>query len=269
MTPAALDITIAIILLLSAIVAYFRGLIREIFTIVALIVACGAAYMGGDMMIPSFDKWLHVNKKVGAEAANAVSKAAASGADAGLIAQKHLIFGVIDPALASVACAYASVFVFFYLVMSLVGYFISRSVAESGLGFFDKLLGAVFGFARGYLVIFLFFVPISFLIGQEKFPDWAKNSVSVPILEQTLVFADDKLNLTENVKKAGDEFKEKVQHIDLSKIRKEVKDKAARAEEKAREDATSEEVTPQDEQKPDDELHQELLQEERKAGAPQ
>ncbi len=268
MTPAALDITIAIILLLSAIVAYFRGLIREIFTIVALMVASFAAYMGGDMMIPSFDKWLHVNKKAGAEAANAVSKAAASGTDATLIAQKHLIFGVIDPALASVVCAYASVFVFFYLVMSLVGYFISRSVAESGLGLFDKLLGGVFGLARGYLVIFLFFVPISFLIGQEKFPEWAKNSVSVPILEQTLVFADDKLNLTENVKKAGDEFKEKVQHIDLTKIRKEVKDKAAKAEEKAREESSSEDVQP-DEQKPDDELKQELLQEERKPGAPQ
>ncbi len=268
MTPAALDITIAIILLLSAIIAYFRGLIREIFTIVALIVASFGAYFGGDMMIASFDKWLHVDKKAGAEAANAVSKAAGSGTDAGLIASKHLIFGVIDPALASVVCAYASVFIFFYLVMSLVGYFVSRSVAESGLGIFDKLLGGVFGFVRGYLVVFLFFVPISFLIGQEKFPDWAKNSISVPILEQTLVFADDQLHLTDYVNSAGDKFKEKIQHIDLTKIRKDVKEKAIKAEEKAREKAGSENVQPQD-AKPDDELKQELLQEERKTGAPQ
>ncbi|MDE1151991.1 MAG: CvpA family protein [Micavibrio sp.] len=262
MTPAALDIIIACILALSALVAYFRGLIREIFTIIALIVASGAAYLGGDMMIPSFDKWLHVDKKVGAEAANAVSKAAASGTDASLIAHKNLIFGIVDPSLASVVCAYASVFVFFWLVMSLVGYFISRTVAESGMGILDKILGAAFGLARGFLVVFLFFLPISFLIDQEKFPDWAKNSISVPILEQAVVIVNDHVDLKKFVAENGSSFISKVNKIELKHG---IKPKAEAKEDdtETRPDNSDTKDAPNDTQ-----LQQELMQDERDTRLP-
>lgn len=199
MTPVALDIIIACILLLSALVAYFRGIIREAFTIVALFVASGASYFGGDKMISSFDKWLEVDHETGAQAAEAVSKAAGSGTDATIIAHKDLIFGVADPALVSVISAYASVFVFFYLVMALAGFALSRAVAEAGLGVVDRLFGAAFGFARGFLVIFLCFLPISFLFGHDRFPDWAKNSISVPILEQSVAFVDQHIDLKKAV----------------------------------------------------------------------
>lgn len=247
MTPAALDITIACILLLSALVAYFRGIIREAFTIVALIVAVAAAYFGGDKMIPSFDKWLKVDKERGQQAAEAVSKAAGSGTDASLVAGKDLIFGVADPALVSVICAYASVFIFFYLVMSLAGFALSRMVAESGLGIVDRLFGAAFGLARGFLVVFLCFLPVSFLFSHDRFPDWAKNSVSVPILEKSVAYVDAHIDLKKAVADNS--------RLLLDKIGKQKK--APKEEPPQRENYR----TPEEE-----ELHSELLEDERGAG---
>lgn len=209
MTPAALDITIAIILLLSALVAYFRGIIREAFTIVALIVATGTTYFGGEMMIQPFNKWLKVDVK-GEEAAAAVSKAAATGADTSIIAKAHLFMGVLSYEKLAIICAYASVFIFFYLVMSLVGFFVSRAVNEAGLGLADKILGGAFGLARGALVVLLCFLPISFMIDQEKFPDWAKNSVSVPILQQSVAYIDEKIDLKKRIADTGKEALAKI-----------------------------------------------------------
>jgi len=211
MTPVALDTIIAIVLLLSALVAYFRGIIREAFTLVALGVAGLTSYFGGELMITHFNKWLKVDAR-SEEAAAAVSKAAAAGAqlETAVAVKAHLFMGVLSYDKLSIICAYASVFVFFYLVMSLVGFFVSRAVTEAGLGVVDRLLGAGFGLARGALVVFLCFLPISFMVDHEKFPDWAKNSVSVPILEQSVAYVDEKIDLKKLISSSGKQVLEQV-----------------------------------------------------------
>jgi membrane protein required for colicin V production len=209
MTPDALDITVAIILLLSAAIAWFRGLIREVFTLVALVAATGAAWLGGALMIPPFSKWLGADADVAEYAAKAVSRGTADVAEVA-IAKQHLIGGVATPEVVAKLCAYSSVFLFIYLVMSLVGYVLSKSVTESGLGIVDKLLGAGFGLARGFILVFLFFLPVSFLIDHEKLPDWAKNSVSVPVLEQSVAFVDTHFGLRQMIEDRGGEIALKI-----------------------------------------------------------
>lgn len=208
MTPDALDITVAIILLLSAGIAWFRGLIREVFTIVALFAAAGAAYFGGELMIPPFEKWLGANNVVADIAADAVSRADNVAEVA--VAKQHLIGGIATPEVVAKLCAYSSVFLFIYLVMSLIGYVLSKSVTESGLGILDKTLGAGFGLARGFILIFLFFLPVSFLIEHEKLPDWAKNSVSVPVLEKSVAFIDERFELRRMIEDRGGELALKI-----------------------------------------------------------
>lgn len=217
MTPDALDITVGVILFLSMLIAYFRGIIREVFTIVALVAALGAAYVAGPLMIPPFEKWLNVDKdsqKVAdQQAADAVSKAAAGGsADANVVKAK-LIGGIIAHEHMAQICAYGAVFLFIYFVMSLIGFFLTRAVAEAGLGIVDKLLGAGFGLARGFVVVFLMYLPIWYYYqgNKEPMPDWAKNSVSVPVLEKAVVFADDHLGMTKIIQKRGDEIAKKLQ----------------------------------------------------------
>ncbi|HYD18770.1 MAG TPA: CvpA family protein [Patescibacteria group bacterium] len=208
MTPQALDITIAIILVLSMVVAYFRGIIKEAFTIVALVVATGGTYFAGQLMIPAFNKWLKVDQN-GEAAAARVSKGTTDVAEAA-IAKSHLIFGVLSPEKTAVILSYASVFLIFYLIMSLVGFFVSRAVNEAGLGMMDKVLGAGFGLARGFLVVFLCFLPVSFFWTPDQLPDWAKNSVSVPILQDTVAYVDKHVDLRKLVKDTGNEVVQKI-----------------------------------------------------------
>ncbi len=243
MTPAALDIIVAIILALSMLVAYFRGIIREAFTIVALIVATSVTYFAGEIMIPSFNKWLKVDER-GEQAAAAVSKGANDVAQAA-IAKEHLIMGLVSPEKTAIILSYLSVFLVIYLIMSLVGFFVSRAVNEAGLGVMDKVLGAGFGLARGFLVVFLCFLPISFLVKGENFPDWAKNSVSVPILQDSVAYVDSKVDLRKLV---ADNGKEIISKINLKPSSK------AKAEARA--------VTEEEER----EMQDELLQDERRAG---
>ncbi len=244
MTPAALDIIIAIILALSMLVAYFRGIIREAFTIFALIVATSVTYFAGEIMIPSFNKWLKVDER-GEQAAAAISKGANDVAQAA-IAKEHLIMDVLSPEKTAVILSYLSVFIVIYLIMSLVGFFVSRAVNEAGLGVMDRVLGAGFGLARGFLVVFLCFLPISFLVKADNFPDWAKNSVSVPILQDTVAYVDKKVDLRKLV---ADNGKEIISKINMKPL----------ASSKAQAEAHS--VTEDDEE----ELQGELLSDERRA----
>lgn len=243
MTPAALDIIIAVILALSMLVAYFRGIIREAFTIFALIVATSVTYFAGEIMIPSFNKWLKVDER-GEQAAAAISKGANDVAQAA-IAKEHLIMGILSPEKTAVILSYLSVFVVIYLIMSLVGFFVSRAVNEAGLGVMDKVLGAGFGLARGFLVVFLCFLPISFLVKAENFPDWAKNSVSVPILQDSVAYVDSKVDLRKLVADNGKEIISKINLKPSSKARAEARP-----------------VTEEEER----EMQEELLDDERRAG---
>lgn len=268
MTPDALDITVGVILFLSMLIAYFRGLIREVFTIVALVAAMGAAYIGGPLMVPTFEKWMNVdkdaNKIADQQAADAVSKAAANGADAGVVKAK-LVLGVLAHEHVAQICAYGSVFLFIYLVMSLIGFFLTRAVAEAGLGIVDRLLGAGFGLARGAIFVFLLYLPAWYYYqgNTDPMPAWAKNSVSVPVLEKAAVFADDHLGMTKIIQQRGDELAKKLQK------------RAAKFEDKEKAELNSNTQTPasdanvQSPPAPDQkELEDELKQEDRK-GPPQ
>lgn len=209
MTPEALDITIGVILFLSMLIAYFRGIIREVFTIVALVAAMGCSYVGGPLMKPTFEHMFHVDteasKIADQQAADAVSKATGAGTDVG-VAKAQLALGILAHQHLAEICAFGSVFLFIYFVMSLIGFFLTRAVAEAGLSIVDRLLGAGFGLARGFLIVFLVYLPIWYYYQGDKdpMPDWAKNSVSVPVLNQAVEFADNHLGMTKMIKEGGD-----------------------------------------------------------------
>ena len=58
MTPAMLDGFFAAVLLISMLVACFRGLIREVFTIIGLVVSSVAGIKGGPLLVPFYNDWL-------------------------------------------------------------------------------------------------------------------------------------------------------------------------------------------------------------------
>jgi uncharacterized membrane protein required for colicin V production len=223
MTPAALDITIAVILFLSTIIAFYRGIIREFFTILGLTASTVGAWKGGPLLVPQFNKWFNVVNDSGDKAAEAVTKGTnADYATGAAIEAAHrkgeLIMGILSPALTAKVAAYGLSFLAVFLVMTLLSFFVTRSVQEMGLGFFDRIAGALFGAGRGFLIIFLPYVLCLVLVGQDRFPDWAKNSTSVPLMHEAYAYADQKLDLGKIIEDRGNAIVLKLDKISIDTV---------------------------------------------------
>ncbi len=81
-----------------------------------------------------------------------------------------------------VAAAYLGIFIASLIVTSLVGLLLSKVVNAVGLGGIDRLLGAVFGAARGILIL----MAAALLAGLTSAPRQAywRDSASGPLLTQ-------------------------------------------------------------------------------------
>jgi membrane protein required for colicin V production len=197
MTPLALDLTIGFIILLSTLVAYFRGIVREFFMLAGLALAALAAYKLGHVLEPEVGNWI---------------KAHAEGGD-----EKAKVLGLLTPDIATKVIAYGGVFLSVFVVMILIRMMISHWVSGAGLTLADRLGGAAFGFARGFLLVLVVFATCFFMGYQgdpEKLPEWAKNSVSVPVLQNSLAWTDKNVDLRGSLKNVGD----KIQQINFDKV---------------------------------------------------
>jgi len=76
--------------------------------------------------------------------------------------------------------AFASIFLSALLAMGLLTMLISALVKTAGLGFADRFMGSLFGFARGMLVVLLAVLAAGFTtVPQEPF--WKKATLSAPL----------------------------------------------------------------------------------------
>lgn len=199
MTPLALDIAISLVIILSTVIAYLRGIIREIFTLLTLGVSFFIAYKGGHVLVPTFNQWLHVP----------------DGNDTG---KAQLVLGLLAPSLAAKVFSYGGFFLFFFIVLSLLGRLLTKWINEAGFAIVDRLLGSSFGFLRGFLLVFILYIPCTYLISSEKFPEWAKQSLSVPILHKVLAAANERFGLDKKIEDRGNAIVIKLDKIDLENL---------------------------------------------------
>ena len=89
-----------------------------------------------------------------------------------------------DPAL-RLAAAMIAIFIVVLLIVAVVRYLVRRLVQAVGLGFLDRLLGAMFGVLRGVLVV-LVVVTLGGLTTLPK-QDWWRNAILAPPLETAVV----------------------------------------------------------------------------------
>ncbi len=81
-----------------------------------------------------------------------------------------------------VAAAYLGIFIASLIVTSLAGLLLSKVVSAVGLGGIDRMLGAVFGAARGLLIL-LAVALLAGLTSAPRQPYW-RDSASGPLLTQ-------------------------------------------------------------------------------------
>ena len=139
----AFDLIVIGIVGLSTVFAFWRGLIRVVMSLVALV----AAVLAAIQFSPSVANMLPV---------------------------------LSDNATTRYLAAFALIFIVVALIGSLLGWVLSRAIRAIGLGFVDRLLGAVFGVARGVLIV----VIAVLLAGLTTLPrqEWWQNALFAPPL---------------------------------------------------------------------------------------
>ena len=163
MSAAALDMTILAILVLSAVIAFMRGFIKEVLTIAGLVGATVAAYTVGPMVHPWISDLI-------------VGEVEGKGEE------KKMIWNLIPADVMATALSHGGVFVVTFIVLTILSFFISRVAQEMGLNFMDRSLGVVFGLARGLALLVLLYLPFSIMLTEEEFPKWTKESRTLPVL---------------------------------------------------------------------------------------
>ncbi len=109
------DLAIPLLIAISALYGFFRGLVREAFSLLAWILAWWVARHGAVLLRPLLAPWIHT------------------------------------PSL-RLAAAFLCLFVATWLLATLIGYALQAFLGHIGLGWSDRLLGALFGVARGVLI---------------------------------------------------------------------------------------------------------------------
>ncbi|MFA7282305.1 MAG: CvpA family protein [Sterolibacterium sp.] len=112
---AAFDCAVAAILVLSALLGLWRGIVSEILALLAWVAAFFAAKIWGGQAAEILSAWLR------------------------------------DPALRQVL-GFVAVFALTLLLFSAVRFFLSRLLRAVGLGLVDRFLGVLFGLVRGLLI---------------------------------------------------------------------------------------------------------------------
>lgn len=133
-----IDGIVAVVIILSALLAYGRGIVREVMAIAAWIVAAIVAFLFAPRVEP-------------------------------LVSEIPVIGGFLaDSCELSVIGAFALVFAVALIVVSLFTPLFSSLVQRSALGGIDQGLGFLFGVARGVLLVAIaFFVYDTVITGQE------------------------------------------------------------------------------------------------------
>ncbi len=144
------DIALAVIMLISGLLALMRGFTREM---LALLTWGGAAAIGIFVsFIPEAQAFTRqfINHELGAQIA--------LGVGAFLIAL--IIFSILTMRLAD-------------------------WVLDSGVGAIDRTLGFLFGLARGLLLVAVAYMFYIWWVPPEKSPPWIQNAKSLPVIDET------------------------------------------------------------------------------------
>lgn len=201
-----IDIIVIAALLVSAVIAYLRGFIREVLTIIGVIGGLIAAVYGAPLLKPLFRDWLGVGE----------------GRDAAEKAEK--LFDLIPYSTVADALAYGTIFILVVIVLSLLSHWLSGAAKEHGLGPVDRTLGAMFGLVRGLLLLALLYLPVHLLADKETKESWFRDSVTHFYIEWTadeiaamLPDSEENLKVSSDQK---DEFirgaREKLQNMNFS-----------------------------------------------------
>lgn len=142
-----LDVAVAIAVLLSAWIAYLRGLVREIFSLGTWIGAVAVTFY----FYPQ----------------------------AGVFARQY-----IQTELAADLAAGVGLFAGSFLIFRLIGGVIAESIAQSEHNALDRSAGFLFGLFRGGLLVVVAYTALNWYVPEEEQPGWLTQAKVTPLLRE-------------------------------------------------------------------------------------
>jgi membrane protein required for colicin V production len=151
MPNTAVDIIFVLIILLSAILAFVRGATREMLGIGIWLIAVYLGFTQYKLVTP----WLleHVHGK--------------------MIQDNEMIRNFLGG---------LAIFAGVMLILVPISFYLRSFVKGESITAVDRSLGFLFGAARGYLLLAIFYLVISWQMPPEKQPEWLKEANTRPAL---------------------------------------------------------------------------------------
>lgn len=145
MPNTAVDIVVILIILISACLAFVRGFIREALALGTWLLAIYLGFTQYQLATP------YVQDKID----NPMMRDFVGGL---------IIFGLV------------------MLVLVPIGFYVRTFIKGDQITSVDRSFGFVFGAARGFLLLSIFYLIISWLMPEEKQPAWLKEANTRPVL---------------------------------------------------------------------------------------
>ena len=173
------DVIILVLILISALFAFFRGLSLELLSISVWIISFFGSYAYANNLINFFNK-------------------------------------IINNILISTAISYVVAFLIIFVIFSFLTRKFSVFIKDSYVGLIDKSLGFIFGILRGYVIVGLCFFCFDYFYKGKKL-EFIDNSKIIPVVKITnneifrFLKIDNKYseNLSDEIKKKSDLLFEK------------------------------------------------------------
>ena len=151
------DAIVIVLLIISTLMAVARGFMRELATLGAFIAALAAAYYARLFLRDSLS-------------------AIMPGDAPDWLPDLILFLGV---------------FLLVYIAVAWFGANLSKSIqGAEGVSVFDRVAGAVFGFARGAVVLIFFVFLMRMALDHDRIPEWIREAQTYPLLENGAVYVE-------------------------------------------------------------------------------
>ncbi len=169
------DSLVVLIVLISAFIAFLRGVIREVLTIAGVAGGSAAAYALGPLLKPVMRTWFGV--------VNQPEQAVKTVETTGTPEQR--LFGILPYDVVADAVSYGAVFIIVLIVISILSHVLAQGVRDLGLGAVDRTLGFIFGVVRGVLLLGVLYLPVHFFVDQDSKDSWFAGSKTHFFIEKT------------------------------------------------------------------------------------
>lgn len=142
------DAVLLAVVALSAIIAFFRGLVREVLSLGAWIGAAAAAFLARPYLLPHVSAW-------------------------------------IEPPILADIVGTGAVFIVVLIVLKLITNLIADRVQDSSIGGVDRVLGLAFGAVRGAALLVLAYILAGMFVPETAtWPAAVREARSLPIVAE-------------------------------------------------------------------------------------